>query len=206
MSDLIIENEIEEQEQEIEQEQEQEEIQNKEIEQELEKEDNKRVYISIKKDILTKSTLLCQINDPQLHLIGDIGAIGRLTTDETEKKIIIDLKGRQYGGQLYPGPTVMFLNISQSTSKSQLNNEIKTMKVESITNEFCPLVFEKDLLADLKGNFSGEGIESLKDDESENNDENNNEKSNGNGNDDSDSDNNINGKNKKKKQNKTKKN
>lgn len=36
------------------------------------------------------------------------------------------------------------------------------MKVEALTNEFCPLVFEKDLLADLMGSYSGEGIETLR--------------------------------------------
>jgi hypothetical protein len=55
--------------------------------------EGKRVYISIKKDVFSKPSLLCQINDPQLQFMGDTGAIGRLSTDETNRIVTVDLKG-----------------------------------------------------------------------------------------------------------------
>jgi hypothetical protein len=126
----------------------------------------KRVYISIKKDVYSKATLLCQINDPQLQFYGDTGAIGRLSTEESNQTVTVDLKGRQYSGQICPGPTVMFLNMSQPSNRAASSQQT-ILKVETVTNEYCPLVFEKDLLADLMGSYSGEGMDEMRSNESE---------------------------------------
>jgi hypothetical protein len=126
----------------------------------------KKVYISIKKDVYSKATLLCQINDPELQFYGDTGAIGRLSTEESNQMITVDLKGRQYSGHICPGPTVMFLNMSQPSARAASSSQT-VLKVDTITNEYCPLVFEKDLLADLMGNYSGEGMDGMRSGESE---------------------------------------
>jgi hypothetical protein len=55
--------------------------------------EGKRVYISIKKDVFSKPSLLCQINDPHLQFFGDTGAIGRLSMDESNHTVTVDLKG-----------------------------------------------------------------------------------------------------------------
>ena len=64
--------------------------------------------------------------------------------------------GRQYRGEIYSGPTVMLLNlaapvgVSASSSSSQ-----QTARVEVLTNEYCQLTFERDLLGSMMGLYSG---------------------------------------------------
>eukprot|EP00602_Paraphysomonas_sp_CaronLab_P002348 CAMPEP_0185032626 /NCGR_PEP_ID=MMETSP1103-20130426/20850_1 /TAXON_ID=36769 /ORGANISM="Paraphysomonas bandaiensis, Strain Caron Lab Isolate" /LENGTH=253 /DNA_ID=CAMNT_0027568593 /DNA_START=244 /DNA_END=1005 /DNA_ORIENTATION=- len=118
--------------------------------------DSNRIYLTLKKDSFTKNTLLCQVNDPGLQVLGDTGAIGRLTTSGDKKSITVDLKGRQYTGQLYPGPTVMFMNTSQIGAKTSSSDNKVTAKIETFTNEFCHLKFDRDLMIDLVGTYSGD--------------------------------------------------
>lgn len=52
-----------------------------------------RVPLHLKKDLCTKTTLLCEIDDDKLSFRGDTGAIGRV---ETENKLFINLKGNAH--------------------------------------------------------------------------------------------------------------
>mmetsp|Transcript_31766 Transcript_31766/g.59100 ORF Transcript_31766/g.59100 Transcript_31766/m.59100 type:complete len:336 (-) Transcript_31766:93-1100(-) len=123
-----------------------------------------RVYLSLKKDACTKTTLLCQIEDHQrVKFTGDAGAIGRLTVKEGSEKITIDLKGQQFEGELFAGPTVLMVNTSHNpfAAKSSAAAPVQErMKVEAITNEFGHFKFKKDLMSDLIGNYTGD-VESM---------------------------------------------
>ena len=50
-----------------------------------------RIPLVLKKDVLSRSTLLCEVNDEKLSFRGDSGAIGRITVDKS--CLSIDLKG-----------------------------------------------------------------------------------------------------------------
>lgn len=89
--------------------------------------------------------LLCQLDDPDLHFSGDSGAIGRFVCNP--ESLRLDLKGRQYKGTLTSGPTIFILNLSNPQSA----------KVETVTNEFCHLTFERDQHSSLQGVYSGAG-------------------------------------------------
>ncbi|GKY96444.1 hypothetical protein MPSEU_000603900 [Mayamaea pseudoterrestris] len=78
-------------------------------------------------------TMLIQI-DPDdaadLELEGSQGVVGRIETDD--EGVILDLKGKQYRGRIFPGPTAMVLSVSSKTDVPQL-------KVEAVTDEFVRL-------------------------------------------------------------------
>mgnify|MGYP000566089685 CR=1 FL=1 len=85
------------------------------------------IPIVLKKDAWKKDVLICQNHDASLNFTGDSGAVGRLTVVKNSEsdsgdgdpaasgrgKLIVDLKGRQYSGQIMAGPIVMILNLTQ---------------------------------------------------------------------------------------------
>jgi len=68
--------------------------------------------------------------------------------------LTFDLKGRQYHGSIMKGPTIMILNMAPPVGAVQ-QDYIQTARVEYVVNEYCPLAFDKDLLSDLKGSYTG---------------------------------------------------
>ena len=110
-------------------------------------------------------------------------------------KFVVDLKGRQYSGDVFSGPVVMILNLTapvaakaRATKKEDNNKGVvdedgdassvvkakedktkedndndkdkevigQVARVEVVTNEFCQLEFQQDMLANLKGEYKGE--------------------------------------------------
>jgi len=112
--------------------------------------DNSRLPILIKNNCWSKNILLCQIDDPDMNFTGDLGAIGRLSVEPNS--LMIDLKGRQYGGHISQGPTVLLLNLAQQVGLSQ---KVQQARVEVLTNEYCHLKFEKDTFGSMTGFYSG---------------------------------------------------
>ena len=102
--------------------------------------------------MINKSLLLCEFEDPELNFDGDTGAIGRMVLDGTSS-LTFDLKGRQYSGAIRSGPTVIILNFAPPVGVKDLSSQ--AARAEYITNEYCHLKFEKDLLSDLKGVYTG---------------------------------------------------
>jgi hypothetical protein len=95
-------------------------------------------------------TVLVQI-DPEdsatLDFEGSTGAVGRFQVDD--QGIILDLKGSQYQGTILPGPTAMVATLQYGTNHQQ------QLRLESITDEFCPLIKTQDLMAALEGQVEG---------------------------------------------------
>ena len=110
--------------------------------------------IIIKPGAYTKPMLLCECVDTDINFDGDTGAIGRMVTEEDGGSIVFDLKGRQYRGKLKKGPSVLILNTAPPVGAKSDEKEV-TARAECIINEYCQLSFEKDLLSDLKGNYTG---------------------------------------------------
>ena len=77
-----------------------------------------------------------------------------MVTEEDGGSIVFDLKGRQYRGKLKKGPSVLILNTAPPVGAKSDEKEV-TARAECIINEYCQLSFEKDLLSDLKGNYTG---------------------------------------------------
>lgn len=115
--------------------------------------DNSRLPIFIKNNCWSKNILLCQIDDPDMNFTGDLGAIGRLSVEPNN--LMIDLKGRQYGGHISQGPTVMLLNLAQQVGLSQ---KVQQARVEALTNEYCHLKFERDTFGSMTGLYSGSSL------------------------------------------------
>jgi len=86
-------------------------------------------------------TLLVQI-DPQdaatLDLEGATGAIGRLETDAHGRQggVILDLKGCQYHGTLFPGPTAMVLSLPKK--KTAMSSSLATASSSSAAADSAP--------------------------------------------------------------------
>jgi hypothetical protein len=89
-------------------------------------------------------TVLVQI-DPEdsrnLDFEGTTGAIGRFQV--TQQGLILDLKGSQYQGHLVPGPTVTIATLWYDEQHQQ------QLRLEAITDEFCPLHKTQDTMAKL---------------------------------------------------------
>lgn len=123
---------------------------------------------------------------------------GRMTVEKDKPgKFVVDLKGRQYIGDVFSGPVVMILNLTapvaakaRATKKEDNNKGVvdedgdassvvkakedkakddndndkdkdkevagQVARVEVVTNEFCQLEFQQDMLANLKGEYKGE--------------------------------------------------
>ena len=110
--------------------------------------------VVIKSGAYDKPMLLCECTDTEMNFDGDTGAIGRMVTDRNGRSIVFDLKGRQYRGKLRKGPTVLVINTAPPVGAKPDEKEIPA-RVECVINEFCDLKYEKDLLSDLKGNYTG---------------------------------------------------
>jgi hypothetical protein len=111
-----------------------------------------QIPIIIKPGVVGKPLLLCECSDPELNFDGDTGAIGRYVV--SGDVLTFDLKGRQYVGSIKKGPTVLILNMAPPVGAVQ-QDYVQTARVEYAVNEYCPLIFEKDLLSDLKGSYTG---------------------------------------------------
>ena len=110
------------------------------------------VPIIIKKEMWKRNTMLCQVDDPKLNLIGDTGAVGRIKADSTSLQL--DIKGRQYSGSIMSGPTVMLLNLAPPVGKQNSIGYQETARAELFTNEFCHLTFTKDVLGTMDGDYT----------------------------------------------------
>ena len=73
--------------------------------------------------------------------------------------VTLDLKGCQYRGSLYPGPTALVLTSKlQPFTKSTDDTTAQQpqLKVDGIVDEFCRLVQESDHMATLAGTVKGD--------------------------------------------------
>jgi hypothetical protein len=74
--------------------------------------------------------------------------------------VILDLKGCQYSGTLYPGPTAMVLALVNNNNNLNGNNSNEKkdpqLKVDGMTNEFCRLVRTGDAMAKLNATVHGD--------------------------------------------------
>lgn len=113
------------------------------------------IPVIIKGSALSRPVLICQVDDDLLQFAGDSGAVGRIFCDPSTLRL--DLKGRQYSGQLTAGPTLMVLNLAPPVGQSSSSKGSGLCaRAEVITNEFCHLTFEKDLHGTLQGVYTGE--------------------------------------------------
>jgi hypothetical protein len=68
--------------------------------------------------------------------------------------VILDLKGCQYRGRLFPGPTAMILTAVQSFQRKGVATQ--QLKIDGITDEFCRLTKTGDSMAKLAGVVHGD--------------------------------------------------
>ena len=101
---------------------------------------------------MNKPFLLCECEDSELNFDGDAGAIGRLFVKD--EKLSFDLKGRLYRGSIKVGPTILILNMAPPVGVTSSDYN-QNARIEYLTNEYTQLTFEKDLLTELKGNYTG---------------------------------------------------
>jgi hypothetical protein len=94
-----------------------------------------------------RSTMLVQIEDNNLELSGDIGAIGRLTTLPNEG-IILDLKGHQYGGSIVPCGSFMVVGFQP-----------KEARVETIISDFVQVEHLANMIDSLTGSLTSGTID-----------------------------------------------
>jgi hypothetical protein len=52
----------------------------------------------------------------------------------------------------------MLLVCAMQCNEMQCFNAQERMKIEAITNEFCPFQFKKDLMSDLIGSYTGDQL------------------------------------------------
>lgn len=116
------------------------------------------IPIIIKSNAMGRPVLICEVDDEHLHFAGDSGAVGRIFCDPTSLRL--DLKGRQYTGQLLAGPTMMILNFAPPVGQSSSAGKDSQLcaRAESVTNEFCHLDFEKDLHGTMQGVYTGDEV------------------------------------------------
>jgi len=116
------------------------------------------IPVILKANAFGRPILICQVDDDNLHFAGDSGAVGRIFCDPSSLRL--DLKGRQYSGQLTAGPTLMVLNLAPPVGQSSSSKAAGLCaRAEIITNEYCHLTFEKDLHGTLQGVYTGEDAE-----------------------------------------------
>ena len=72
--------------------------------------EEKSISVVVKRDSWCKDVLLCQNPDQAVNFSGDSGAVGRMTVKGGS--LFMDLKGRQYKGEIMSGPLVMVLNLT----------------------------------------------------------------------------------------------
>ena len=110
------------------------------------------IPIMIKNTTCERSgVLLCQTDDLELNFSSDLGAIGRISA--TKSGLTLDIKGKQYTGQIISGPTIMILNLAPPVGQSQKSYQ-HVGRVEVLTNEYCHLTFDKDTLGGISGVYS----------------------------------------------------
>lgn len=116
------------------------------------------IPIIIKSNAMGRPVLVCEVDDEYLHFAGDSGAVGRIFCDTSSLRL--DLKGRQYTGQLLAGPTMMILNFAPPVGQSSSAGKDSQLcaRAEFVTNEFCHLEFEKDLHGTMQGVYTGDEV------------------------------------------------
>jgi len=76
--------------------------------------------------------------------------------------VLLDLKGTQFRGTFFPGPTAMVLSVVQrkvgTSAKTDPNQPVKRpkLKVEGMTNEFCRLVKTGKAMEQLQAVVKGD--------------------------------------------------
>lgn len=96
-------------------------------------------------------TVLVELQPDDANLLdfeGSTGAIGRFQVDS--EGIVLDLKGSQYRGRLLPGPTAMIASLHYSADQQE-----QQLRLDTIVDEFCPLVKTQDTMAILDGHVVG---------------------------------------------------
>ena len=97
------------------------------------------IPLIIKKGSWSKNVMLCEVEDPELSLVGDSGAVGRMTV--TEEEFGVDLKGRQYSGKIIPTHTVCLLNLAAPGKHPYLFSHIISHSTVTLYANFCILLF-----------------------------------------------------------------
>jgi hypothetical protein len=116
------------------------------------------IPVILKSGAFGRPVMICEVDDDELHFTGDSGAVGRIFCEP--QALRLDIKGRQYSGQLTRGPTLMVLNLAAPVGQS--GGAGLCARAEVITNEFCHLEFERDLHSSMQGVYTGnEGDEEL---------------------------------------------
>lgn len=119
--------------------------------------DLSNVPVILKSSAIGRSVLICEVEDDHLHFAGDSGAVGRLFCNQDSLRL--DLKGRQYTGQILPGPLIMVLNFAPPVGQSSAGKDGQMCaRAELVTNEFCHLEFEKDLHGTMQGVYTGDEV------------------------------------------------
>lgn len=108
-------------------------------------------------NIAGECTVLVELQPDDAALLdfeGSTGAIGRFQVDS--EGIVLDLKGSQYRGTLLPGPTVMMASLQYTAATGDSGNQQQQqLRLETIVDEFCPLVKTQDTMAILDGHVEG---------------------------------------------------
>ena len=89
---------------------------------------NSEVPVVLKRDCWKKDMLICESQDQEINFVGDSGAVGRMTIEN--KNLLLDLKGRQYIGDIVSGPTIMILNLTAPVATKKKKEKEETEKVE----------------------------------------------------------------------------
>lgn len=85
------------------------------------------------------STILVQLEDSNLDLSGDVGAVGRLHC-KTNDTLMLDIKGHQYTGDIVPCASFMIVSMTPTEAK-----------VDAVLNDFCQISRKKNVFDSLKG-------------------------------------------------------
>jgi len=86
----------------------------------------------------TKTAILCQSNDSNLDLKGDIGAVGRIKVDRTsDTPLQIDLNGVEYNGTIFGCQSLCVVSVG--TKATEDGARIDIAKIETVFNEVVQL-------------------------------------------------------------------
>ena len=84
------------------------------------------------------NTILVQLDDRQLNMAGDAGAIGRLRVKDG--RLELDLNGKRLKGQTFPSVTCMIVTIGKTEAK-----------VTHVVDEICVVSGKEDMLNKMGG-------------------------------------------------------
>jgi hypothetical protein len=66
----------------------------------------------------------------------------------SRRSVILDLKGTQYTGYLYPAPTALIVSLATCGT-----DDVAELKIEAMTDEFCSLTKTGDAMAKMSAVF-----------------------------------------------------